>query len=74
MCGNPVVSDAQTEGKMSVAPKSSLPRNNRKKYYNTFVVSTELAYGQSLQEPPKNIGSGVFKGRRARHLPRASPF
>jgi len=40
------VSDAQTEGKVSVTPKSWLPRNNRKSYYNTFAASAELAYGQ----------------------------
>jgi len=27
------LSDTQTEGKVSVAPKSWLPRNNRKTYY-----------------------------------------
>jgi len=31
-----LVSDAQTEGKVSVTPKSQLPRNNRKTYYNTY--------------------------------------
>jgi len=51
----PLVSDAQTEGKVSVTPKSWLPRNNRKTYYHIFAASTELAYGQPTQEAPKNI-------------------
>jgi len=49
------LSDAQTEGKVSVTPKSWLSRNNRKTYYNTFAPSAELGYGQSSQEAPKNI-------------------
>ena len=49
------ISDAQTESKLSVTPKSWLPSNNRKKYYNTFAASAELAYGQPSQEAPKNI-------------------
>jgi len=49
------VSDAQTKGKVSVLPKSWLPCNNRKTYYNTFAASAELAYGQPSQDAPKNI-------------------
>ena len=51
-CNIAFVSDAHTEGKVSVTPKSWLPRNNRKTYYNTFAVSAELAYGQPSQEAP----------------------
>jgi len=46
-CANAVyialVRDAQTEGKVSITPKSWLPCNNRKTYYNTFAASAELA-------------------------------
>jgi len=54
-CTIALVSDAQTEGKVPVTPKSWLPRNNRKMYYNTFAASAELSYGQPSQEAPKNI-------------------
>jgi len=55
-CTIALVSDAQIlEGKESVAPKSRLPRNNRKTHYNTFAASAELAYGQPKQEAPKNM-------------------
>jgi len=54
-CTIALVSDAQTEGKVSVTLKSWLPRNNRKKYYSTFTASAEQAYGQPSQEAPKNI-------------------
>jgi len=50
-----LVSDAQTEGKVSVTPKSLLPRNNRKTYYNTSAAPAELAYGQPSQEAANNI-------------------
>jgi len=50
-----VSDDAQTEGKVSVAPQSWLPCNNRKTYYNTFVASAMLAYGQPSQGAPNNI-------------------
>jgi len=49
-----LVSDAQTEGKVSVTPKSWLPCNNRKTYYNTFMASAKLTCGQPSQEAPKN--------------------
>jgi len=52
-CTIAFVSDAQTEGKVSVTPKSCLSRNNGKTYYNTFVASAELAYGQPSQEATK---------------------
>jgi len=42
-CTIALASDAQTEGKVSVTPRSWLPRNNRKIYYNNFVASAELA-------------------------------
>jgi len=54
-CTIALVSDAQTEGTLSVSPKSLLPRSNRKTYYNTFAVSAVLACGQPSQEAPKNI-------------------
>jgi len=55
-CKIALVSDAQTEGKkVSVSPKSWLPRNNRKTCYNKFTSSAGLAYGQPSQEAPKNI-------------------
>jgi len=41
-CTIALASDAQTEGKVSVTPRSWLPRNNRKIYYNNFVASAEL--------------------------------
>ena len=50
-----LVSDAQTESKVSITPKSWWsPRDNRKTYCNTLVASAELAYGQPSQEA-KNI-------------------
>jgi len=61
-CTIALVSDAQTEGKVSVTPKSWLPRNNRKTYYNTFAASTELAYGQPSQEAPKNTRDQLTDG------------
>jgi len=65
-CANAVyhrlVSDAQTAGTVSVAPKSLLPCNNRKTYYNTFVASVKLAYGQPSQEEPKNIREQPIDG------------
>jgi len=57
-CTITLVSDAQTEGKVSVTPKSWLPRNNRK----TFAASAELAYGQPSQEAPKNIRDQPIDG------------
>ena len=55
-CAIVLVSDTQTESKVSVTPKSWWsPRNNRKTYYNTLVASAELAYGQPSQEAPKNM-------------------
>jgi len=58
-CANAVyhrlVSDVHTEGKVSITPKSWLPRNNAKTYYNAFAASAELAYGQPSQEAPKNV-------------------
>ena len=50
-----LVSDTQTEGKVSVTPKWWLSRNNVKTYYNTLAASAKLAYGQPSQEAPKNI-------------------
>ena len=46
-CTIALVNDAQTEGKVSVTHKSSLPRNNRKTYYHTFAASTELAQARN---------------------------
>jgi len=54
-CTITLVSDAQTEGKVSVTPKWWLSRNNRKTYYNTFAASAELSCGQPSQKAPKNI-------------------
>ena len=48
-------SDAQTEGKLSITPKSWLPCNNRKIYYNIFAASAKKAYGQPSQQAPENI-------------------
>jgi len=53
-CTVALVSDAQTEGKVSVTPKSWLSRNNRKAYYNAFAASAQQAYGQPSQETPNN--------------------
>jgi len=61
-CTIALVSDAQTEGKVSVTPKSWLPRNNRKTYYNTVAASAALGYGQSSQEAPKNIRDQLSDG------------
>jgi len=53
-CANAVyhwlVSDGQTEVKVSVTHKSWLSRNNRKTYCNIFAASAKLAYGQQSQE------------------------
>jgi len=57
-----LVSDAQTEGKVSVTPKSWLPSNNMKLYYNTFAASVQLAYGQLSQETPKNTRDQPIDG------------
>ena len=62
-CTIGLVSDAQTEGKMSVTPKSWLSRNNRKTYYNTFAASAKLASGQPSQEAPKNIRGQPVDGK-----------
>ena len=51
-CTITLVSDAQTEGKVSGTPKSWLPCNNGKTYYNTFATSAVLAYCQPSQEAP----------------------
>jgi len=40
-----------------------LPRNNRKTYSNTFAASAELAYGQPLQEAPKNAHDQPIDGK-----------
>jgi len=40
-CTIALASDSQTEGKVSVTPRSWLPFNNRKIYYNTFAASAE---------------------------------
>ena len=53
-CAIALLSDAQTEGKVSATPKYWLPRNNIKPYCKTFAASAELAYGQPSQEAPKN--------------------
>jgi len=49
-CTIALVSDAQTDGKVSVTPKSWLPRNSKETYYNTFTTSVELAYGSDVPE------------------------
>jgi len=54
-CTIALVSDAQTDGKVSVSHKSWLPCDNRKTYYNIFAASAELTYGQPSQDAPKNI-------------------
>jgi len=47
-----LVSDAQTEGKVSVTPKSWLPRNNTKTYYNTCGIC------------PDSLRSGITRGTK----------
>jgi len=60
-CTIALVGDPQIEGRVSVTPKSWLPCNDRKTYYNTFAASAELAYGQLWsQEAPKNITCVAF--------------
>jgi len=54
-CNITSVNDAQTEGKVSVTPKSWLPRDNRITYNNTSAAFAELAYGELFQDRPKNI-------------------
>ena len=61
-CTIALVSDAQTERKVSVTPKSWLPCNDRKTYYNTFAASADLAYGQPSQEVPNNIRDQPIDG------------
>ena len=61
-CTTVFVSDAQTEGTVSVTPKSWLSLNNRKTYYTTSAASAELAYGQPSQEPPKNVHDQPIDG------------
>jgi len=61
-CSIALVTHAKTEGKVSVTAKSWLPRNNRKTFYNTFVASAQLAYGQPSQETPKNTRDQPIDG------------
>jgi len=55
-CTITLVSDALTEGKVSVTHRSWLLRNNRQTYYYTFTASTELACDQPSrsQDAPKD--------------------
>jgi len=61
-CTIALLSNAQTEGKASVTPKSWLSRNDRKIYYHSFAASAELAYGQPYQDAPKNMRDQPFDG------------
>ena len=61
-CTIALASNAQTERKVSVTPKSWLPRKNRKTRYNTFAASAKLAYGPPSQEAPKNISDPPTDG------------
>jgi len=41
---------------------------------NETAYASRVSTADSLFDPLGFVASGVFKGRRARHLPRAPPF